>query len=223
MNLSIHPLWREKLEHEFEKPYFVQLLTFLKRDYRIYHCYPPQAEIFAAYDLCPIDKIKVVIIGQDPYHGEGQANGLCFSVNDRIPPPPSLVNIFKELHSDTGLPIPKSGNLRHWAKQGVMLLNSTLTVRGGTAHSHSRKGWEEFTDETIRIINEETEQIIFLLWGNFASKKAKFIDRKKHFVLEAGHPSPLSANNGKWFGHKHFTKTNEILVSLGKEPIKWVQ
>jgi uracil-DNA glycosylase len=180
-----------------------------------------ESEIFAAFNHCPFDKVKVVIIGQDPYHGFGQANGLCFSVNDGINFPPSLINIFKEIQSDLGLPIPISGNLERWADQGVLLLNATLTVRETEAGSHQKKGWETFTDAVIQKISDEKENIVFLLWGGFAQKKGAKINRTKHNVLESGHPSPLSSNRGFWFGNKHFSKTNSYLQSLGKETIKW--
>ena len=183
--------------------------------------YPPGNKIFAAFDLCPFDSVNVVIIGQDPYHGPGQANGLCFSVSDDIPPPPSLKNIFKEIQSDTDLEIPSSGNLEHWAKQGILMLNATLTVRANSAGSHQNKGWEEFTDSVIKLLSKEKEDLIFLLWGKFAQKKAAIIDKDKHYILTAAHPSPFSAHHG-FFGCNHFSKTNRILKQQGKTEIQWV-
>lgn len=221
MEVKIHSSWQKYLKEEFEKKYFDDLIDFVKMEYKAFRCYPKGGQIFAAFEACPFEDVKVVIIGQDPYHGFGQANGLCFSVNDNIPYPPSLLNIFKEIEVDLGQSIPKSGNLDRWAKQGVLLLNATLTVREGNAGSHQNKGWEHFTDKIIDIISKENNQIVFLLWGGFAKKKGAKIDRAKHFVLESGHPSPLSANRGLWFGNKHFSKTNEFLLSIGKKAIKW--
>ena len=221
MNVSIHPSWKQHLENEFKKPYFVDLANFVKHEYATQTCYPPGSQIFNAFDWCPFDNIKVVIIGQDPYHGPGQANGLCFSVNDGITHPPSLINIFKEISQDLGLPYPVSGNLERWAKQGVLLLNATLTVRANQAASHQNKGWEQFTDAVISTISKNKKQIIFLLWGGFAKQKLKLIDTTKHFVLTTGHPSPLSANRGYWFGNKHFSKTNFQLEQVGETPIAW--
>ncbi len=221
MLVKIHPSWQEKLSGEFEKPYFENLIHFVKSEYAARRCFPKGSEIFAAFDHCHFDDVKVVIIGQDPYHGFGQANGLCFSVNDGIAFPPSLINIFKEIESDLHQPFPKTGNLERWADQGVLLLNATLTVRESEAGSHQNKGWETFTDAVIQKISDESENVVFLLWGGFAKKKGARIDRKKHHVLETGHPSPLSANRGLWFGNKHFSKTNDYLNSLGKQPIKW--
>jgi uracil-DNA glycosylase len=221
MELKIHSSWQQVLESEYEKPYFQKLISFVKNEYAIKRCFPLESEIFAAFNHCPFDKVKVVIIGQDPYHGFGQANGLCFSVNDGINFPPSLINIFKEIQSDLGLSIPISGNLERWAEQGVLLLNATLTVRESEAGSHQKKGWETFTDTVIQKISDEKENIVFLLWGGFAKKKGAKINRTKHHVLESGHPSPLSANRGLWFGNRHFRKTNAYLQSLGKESIKW--
>jgi uracil-DNA glycosylase len=221
MDVKIHFSWQQVLESEYEKPYFQKLISFVKNEYATKRCFPLESEIFAAFNHCPFDKVKVVIIGQDPYHGFGQANGLCFSVNDGINFPPSLINIFKEIQSDLGLPIPISGNLERWADQGVLLLNATLTVRETEAGSHQKKGWETFTDAVIQKISDEKENIVFLLWGGFAQKKGAKINRTKHNVLESGHPSPLSANRGFWFGNKHFRKTNSYLQSLGKETIKW--
>lgn len=221
MDVKIHSSWQQVLESEYEKPYFQKLISFVKNEYATKRCFPLESEIFAAFNHCPFDKVKVVIIGQDPYHGFGQANGLCFSVNDGINFPPSLINIFKEIQSDLGLPIPISGNLERWAEHGVLLLNATLTVRESEAGSHQKKGWETFTDAVIQKISDEKENIVFLLWGGFAKKKGSKINRTKHHVLETGHPSPLSANRGLWFGNKHFSKTNTYLQSLGKETIKW--
>ncbi len=221
MNVSIHPSWKQHLENEFKKPYFVDLANFVKHEYATQTCYPPGSQIFNAFDWCPFDDVKVVIIGQDPYHGPGQANGLCFSVNDGITHPPSLINIFKEISQDLGLPYPVSGNLERWAKQGVLLLNATLTVRANQAASHQNKGWEQFTDEVISTISKNKKQVIFLLWGGFAKQKLKLIDTTKHCVLTTGHPSPLSANRGYWFGNKHFSKTNFQLEQVGESPIAW--
>ncbi|MFP2994524.1 uracil-DNA glycosylase [Spongiivirga sp. MCCC 1A20706] len=221
MSVNIHPSWKKPLEDEFEKPYFKELIQFVKNEYRTNTCYPPGKQIFAAFDRCPFDQVKVVIIGQDPYHGPGQANGLCFSVADGIAHPPSLVNIFKEIETDLGIPYPQSGNLERWADQGVLLLNASLTVRAHQAGSHQGKGWEQYTDEVIRKISERHENIVFLLWGGFAKKKGKKIDVNKHKILATGHPSPLSANRGFWFGNKHFSKTNSLLKAMGKSPIAW--
>ncbi|NND09709.1 MAG: uracil-DNA glycosylase [Flavobacteriaceae bacterium] len=221
MNVDIHQSWKEHLQPEFEKPYFKLLTSFVKQDYSEHTCYPPGKQIFAAFDHCPFDKLKVVIIGQDPYHGVGQANGLCFSVNDDIPHPPSLTNIFKEVENDLGIPYPNTGNLEKWADQGVMLLNATLTVRANNAGSHQGKGWEIFTDAIIQTISDKKENIVFLLWGGFAKKKSTLINESKHFVLTSGHPSPLSANRGLWFGNKHFSKTNSLLEQVGLEPLEW--
>lgn len=221
MLIKIHPSWQNVLSTEFDKPYFTELVTFVKREYQTKTCYPKGSQIFSAFDYCPFNDVKVVIIGQDPYHGRGQANGLCFSVNDEIPFPPSLINIFKEIEQDLSLPFPKSGNLERWAKQGVLLLNATLTVRESEAGSHQNRGWETFTDAVIEKISKEKENVVFLLWGGFAKKKGAKIDRTKHCVLETGHPSPLSANRGLWFGNKHFSATNEFLKSKGLTSINW--
>lgn len=221
MNVNIHPSWKQPLAKAFEQPYFQNLANFVKMAYSKYTCYPQGGHIFAAFDHSPFEKTKVVIIGQDPYHGPKQANGLCFSVSDGIAHPPSLINIFKEIESDLGMPYPKSGNLERWADQGVLLLNATLTVQAHQAGSHQRKGWETFTDMVIRTISQEKEGVIFLLWGGFAKKKTALIDKNKHHVLTSGHPSPLSANRGYWFGNRHFSKTNEILVKSGEQPIVW--
>ena len=221
MNVNIDPSWNEKLSAEFVKPYFENLVSFVKQEYSIHTCYPKGNTIFSAFDHCPFYQTKVVIIGQDPYHGPDQANGLCFSVKDGIPHPPSLVNIFKEIKVDVGTPYPKSGNLERWADQGVLLLNATLTVRAHSAGSHQNKGWETFTDAVIKTISSQLEGVVFLLWGGFAKKKATLVDSSKHHVLTSGHPSPLSANRGLWFGNKHFSKTNEILEQKGQEKIIW--
>lgn len=221
MQVKIHPSWQTILEDEFTKPYFEQLISFVKNEYNQHVCYPKGNQIFASFDHCPFDKLKVVIIGQDPYHGPNQANGLCFSVNDGIPFPPSLQNIFKELEKDLQISYPSSGNLERWADQGVLLLNATLTVRQSEAGSHQNKGWETFTDAVIQAISNQKENVIFLLWGGFAKKKGAKIDRKKHIILETGHPSPLSANRGLWFGNNHFSKTNEHLKKMGRKEIIW--
>lgn len=220
MNVQIEESWKLQLAHEFEQPYFVQLTDFVRREYAATTIYPPGRLIFNAFNLCPFDKVKVVIIGQDPYHGPGQAHGLCFSVNDGVKFPPSLVNIFKELQTDLGVPVPLTGNLTRWAEQGVLLLNATLTVRAHQAGSHQRQGWEEFTDAAIRRLAEGRENLVFLLWGAYAQKKGAFIDRSRHLVLASAHPSPLSAYNG-FFGNRHFSRANEYLVAHGKKPINW--
>ncbi|MBR2606768.1 MAG: uracil-DNA glycosylase [Bacteroidaceae bacterium] len=220
MNVKIEDSWKKQLAEEFEKPYFAQLTEFVRNEYSTGTIYPPAKLIFNAFDHCPFDKVKVVIIGQDPYHGAGQANGLCFSVNKGIAMPPSLVNIFKEIAADTGKPMPTDGDLTRWSDQGVLLLNATLTVRAGNAGSHQRRGWEEFTDAAIRILAEKRENIVFILWGSYAQRKGAFIDRNKHLVLTSPHPSPLSAYAG-FFGNHHFTLTNDFLVKNGKEPIDW--
>lgn len=221
MNIEILSSWKNILQPEFEKPYFKNLTSFVKNEYENYQCYPKGKDIFAAFDFCAFDNLKVVIIGQDPYHGPNQANGLCFSVKDGITHPPSLINIFKEITTDLGTEYPQNGNLEKWAKQGVLLLNATLTVRAHEAGSHQKQGWETFTDEVIKQISKEKENVVFLLWGGFAKKKAKLIDKTKHLILESGHPSPLSANRGYWFGNKHFSKTNAILTDLEKQQIDW--
>lgn len=221
MLIEINSSWKEKLKEEFDKSYFVNLVEFVKNEYATHRCFPNDNLIFSAFDYCPFDNVKVVIIGQDPYHGFGQANGLCFSVNDGVTFPPSLINIFKEIEQDLKLPIPISGNLERWARQGVLLLNATLTVRESEAGSHQKKGWEEFTDAVIKKISDEKEHVVFLLWGGFAKKKGAKIDRNKHLVLETGHPSPLSANRGFWFGNKHFSATNSFLKSKNFKEIEW--
>ena len=221
MNVDIHPSWKDILEPEFDKPYFKSLITFVKEEYTTHTCYPKGAAIFKAFDLCPFDDVKVVILGQDPYHGVGQAQGLCFSVPEGIGVPPSLVNIFKEIATDLNNPIPNSGNLERWAKQGVLLLNATLTVRAHQAGSHQKQGWETFTDAVISVLSQRREGVVFLLWGGYAKKKASKIDENKHLILESGHPSPLSANRGHWFGNKHFSKANAYLSEKGKSTIEW--
>ena len=221
MNVRISPSWNALLSSEFEKPYFQALTAFVKKEYSEHTCYPKGKEIFAAFDKCPVEDLKVVLLGQDPYHGEGQANGLSFSVRDDIAHPPSLVNIFREIEEDLKLPYPESGNLSRWAEQGVLLLNATLTVRANTAGSHQGQGWETFTDAVIKCISDNCQHIVFLLWGSFAKKKIALIDTQKHCVLSSGHPSPLSANRGYWFGNKHFSKTNAYLTSVGKQAIDW--
>ncbi len=221
MDVAIEESWKEKLHEEFEKPYFEELIEFVRQEYKTHTVYPPGKLIFNAFDSCPFDACKVVILGQDPYHGPGQANGLCFSVNDGVPKPPSLLNIFKEVNEDVGVPIPVSGNLQRWADQGILLLNATLTVRAGEAGSHQKKGWETFTDAVIQRINDEKENIVFLLWGKYAQDKGSIIDESKHHVLKAKHPSPLAAKWGGWFGSKHFSQTNAYLEKVGKEKINW--
>ncbi|MBK5207892.1 MAG: uracil-DNA glycosylase [Flavobacteriaceae bacterium] len=221
MNLKITDSWKNILQAEFEKPYFEQLINYVKEEYAINKCYPEPNQIFEAFNLCSFEDLKVVIIGQDPYHGEGQAHGLCFSVNEGVAHPPSLKNIFKEIETDLAIPYPESGNLERWAKEGVLLLNATLTVQSKNAGSHQNKGWEQFTDAVITIISEKKEHVIFLLWGGYAKKKGKKIDQKKHCVLTCGHPSPLSANRGYWFGNKHFSKTNNYLKNNYLPVIKW--
>jgi uracil-DNA glycosylase len=221
MLIDIHHSWKNILSSEFEKPYFLDLLSFVKNEYLNTICYPPKNQIFDAFNFCLFEDIKIVIIGQDPYHGIGQANGLCFSVNDGVSFPPSLTNIFKEIKQDLKIPFPKSGNLERWARQGVLLLNVTLTVKKSEAGSHQNKGWEVFTDEVIQKISNDKENIVFLLWGGFAKKKGIKIDRTKHYVLETGHPSPLSANRGLWFGNNHFSNTNIFLKSKNLEEISW--
>ena len=220
MNVQIEDGWKQALAPEFEKPYFKQLTDFVRLEYHTTTVYPPGRLIFNAFNLCPFDKVKVVIIGQDPYHGPGQAHGLCFSVNDGVPFPPSLQNIFKEIHDDLGSPIPASGNLTRWAEQGVLLLNATLTVRARQAGSHQGHGWETFTDAAIRVLAESREHLVFILWGSYAQKKGAFIDRQKHLVLTSVHPSPLSAYHG-FFGNKHFSRANAYLVEHGETPVRW--
>ena len=221
MNVNIAESWKPVLHKEFEKKYFNELASFVKVEYQQYECFPKGSHIFSAFDYCSFNDLKVVIIGQDPYHGVGQANGLCFSVNDDIENPPSLKNIFKEIKSDLGKPIPSNGNLERWAKQGVLLLNATLTVRAHQAGSHQKKGWEAFTDTVISEISQHKENVVFLLWGGYAKKKGLKIDSSKHYILTSGHPSPLSANRGFWFGNKHFSKTNSFLESKKIQTIDW--
>lgn len=220
MDVRIEASWKSVLCDEFEKSYFNDLTRFVKKEYQTHKIYPPGNLIFNAFDQCPFEKLKVVILGQDPYHGPGQAHGLCFSVNDGIAFPPSLRNIFKELNGDLGKEIPTSGNLTIWANQGVLLLNATLTVRANQAGSHQNKGWEQFTDAVIDKINNLKQHVVFILWGNYAISKGKFIDQNKHLVLTSVHPSPLSASRG-FFGNKHFSHANEFLRRNGLEPIQW--
>lgn len=220
MEVKIDDSWKEQLKDEFEKDYFVRLTEFIRNEYRTKQIFPPAKFIFNAFDHTPFDKVKVVILGQDPYHNDGQAHGLSFSVPDGIAAPPSLVNIFKEINRDLGVPIPRSGNLTRWANQGVLLLNATLTVQAHMAGSHQRKGWEEFTDAAIHKLAERRENLVFILWGSYAQKKASFIDTNRHLVLKSVHPSPLSAYNG-FFGNNHFSQTNRFLESKGISPIEW--
>lgn len=221
MDVKIEESWKNILQAEFDKDYFKNLIDFVKTEYQTQQCFPNGKDIFAAFDHCSFHDLKVVIIGQDPYHGPNQANGLCFSVHDGVSHPPSLINIFKELQTDIEKPYPSSGDLSFWADQGVLLLNATLTVRAHQAGSHQKKGWEQFTGAVIQKISEEKENIVFLLWGGFAKKKGAKIDKTKHNVLTTGHPSPLSANRGYWFGNKHFSKTNEYLKSIHQKEITW--
>ncbi len=221
MNVQIAESWKPYLQSEFEKPYFQTLVEFIKQEYATKQVYPPGKLIFNAFNHCSFENTKVVILGQDPYHGPNQANGLSFSVNDGVRTPPSLVNIFKEIKDDLGKPIPQSGNLERWADQGVLLLNATLTVRAGEAGSHQGKGWETFTDAVIRILSEQKENLVFLLWGAYAQKKGAVINPENHLVLKSKHPSPMSANYGGWFGNKHFSKTNDYLRSKGLPEINW--
>ena len=220
MEVKIDPVWKEKLREEFEKDYFTALTAFVREEYRTRQVFPPGNRIFNAFDLCPFDRVRVVIIGQDPYHNIGQAHGLCFSVNHGTEFPPSLVNIFKELTRDLGVPVPKSGNLERWAGQGVLLLNAILTVRAHQALSPQNKGWERFTDAAISVLNRERENIVFMLWGAYAQNKGASIDPSRHLVLKTVHPSPLSASRG-FFGCSHFSKCNEWLSARGLEPVKW--
>jgi uracil-DNA glycosylase len=216
---QIHPSWKKQLLPEFQKEHFKTLKEFLVEERKCAVIYPPGSLIFAAFNFTPFDEVKVVMLGQDPYHGPGQANGFCFSVNDGMRMPPSLVNIFKEIKEDCGCEIPKTGNLESWAKQGVFLLNATLTVRENTAGSHQNKGWEQFTDSVIKMLSDKREGLVFMLWGNYARAKAPLIDAQKHLILEAAHPSPLA--RGAFFGSKHFSKANAYLRSKGKEEINW--
>jgi uracil-DNA glycosylase len=219
MDVKIEESWKKHLKEEFEKPYFAELTEFVRDEYKNHTIYPPKGKIFNAFDSCPFDKIEVVIIGQDPYHGPGQANGLCFSVNDGVKPPPSLVNIFKEMKSDLGKPIPENGNLERWARQGVFLLNATLTVKEQSPGSHQGKGWEEFTDAVIKVLNEEKEHLVFILWGAYAQKIGAIINPEKHFVIKSAHPSPFSVT--KFYGTKPFSKANNYLREVGKREIEW--
>lgn len=221
MRVKIEPSWNEALKSEFDKPYFSKLTSFVKSEYTAEKCYPPGKQIFSAFQLCSFDKTKVIILGQDPYHGPNQAHGLCFSVNKGVRIPPSLLNIYKELKDDIGMEIPSHGSLESWAQQGVLLLNATLTVRASQAGSHQKQGWETFTDAVVEKLNNEKEGLVFLLWGSYAQKKGAFIDTSKHLVLKSKHPSPLAANFGGWFGQKHFSTCNKYLAENKKEPINW--
>lgn len=221
MEIRIDPTWKQALTDEWSKPYFEQLTQFVRQEYQNKRVFPPGRQIFAAFDATPFNRVRVVILGQDPYHGPGQANGLCFSVNDGISFPPSLVNIFKEVHDDTGAPIPASGDLMRWASQGVLMLNATLTVQAHSAGSHQGKGWEQFTDAAIAALSTQRQGLVFMLWGNYAKQKGRFIDRTRHLVLTAAHPSPLSANRGGWFGCHHFSQANSYLQQQGLPPIQW--
>lgn len=219
-DVKIAGSWKDRLKEEFEKPYFQELITFVKSEYQAQTVYPPGPEIFRAFDWCSFEETKVVILGQDPYHGAGQANGLCFSVREGVPLPPSLQNIYKEIQSDTGKQPPATGNLERWAKQGVLLLNATLTVRASSPGSHQKKGWEIFTDAVIKRISDEKEHVVFILWGAYAQKKGEVIDRSKHLVIQSPHPSPFSAHNG-FFGSRPFSKTNAYLLANGLGEIDW--
>lgn len=221
MKLNIHDSWKNELKEEFEKPYFKELMDFVDSEYHTKVCYPSKENIFQALQLCSFEDTKVVILGQDPYPNEGEAHGLCFSVARDKKIPASLRNIFKEIETDLNQPYPEHGNLEHWAEQGVLLLNAIFTVVAKSTNSHQRKGWEKFTDAIIKTVSEKKENVVFLLWGNYAKKKGKMIDQEKHLVLESGHPSPLSANQGLWFGNKHFSKTNNYLEKHDKSLIRW--
>lgn len=220
MSVRIEDGWKKALESEFDKPYFKSLVEFVRSEYQSHTVYPPGKQIFNAFDHCPFDQTRVVIIGQDPYHGKGQAHGLCFSVNEGVVMPPSLVNIFKEIKDDLNKPMPPNGSLVRWADQGVLLLNATLTVRAASPGSHQNKGWEEFTDAVIRVLSDQKQNVVFLLWGAYAQKKGAIIDKTRHHVLKSAHPSPFAAHKG-FFGNKHFSKTNEYLASKGLSPINW--
>jgi len=220
MDVKIADSWKNRLQEEFSKAYFKELVDFVKTEYTNHKVFPKGSHIFNAFEQCSFDHLKVVIIGQDPYHGVGQANGLCFSVNDGIKMPPSLINIFKEIKADLGNDFPQTGNLERWAKQGVLLLNATLTVRAHSPGSHQNKGWEEFTDAVIKIISDQKDGVVFLLWGSYAQRKGEIIDKTKHKVLSSAHPSPFAANRG-FFGNKHFSKTNNYLKERGLTPIDW--
>lgn len=221
MDVKIEASWKKHIGNEFDKQYFIDLTQFLRQEYLHHQCFPPGKLVFNAFNLCPFDKVKVVIIGQDPYHEMGQAMGLSFSVPQGVVMPPSLINIFKEIEMDLGTPMPANGDLTRWAKQGVLLLNATLTVRAHQAGSHQRKGWEEFTDAAIRALSAERSHLVFILWGGYARSKKALIDASKHLVLESVHPSPLSANRGGWFGNHHFSRCNDYLKAHGIEPIQW--
>ena len=221
MEQNIHTTWENIINSENEKEYFKSLITFIKSDYRNKTCYPPINLIFQAFKICPFSSLKVVILGQDPYHGKSQANGLSFSVSKTINHPPSLINIFKEIQDDINIDYPKCGDLSSWGKQGVLLLNSTLTVEEGKPGSHQNKGWETFTDEIIKHISNCKKNIVFMLWGNYSKMKSKLIDGSKHLILTSGHPSPMSANRGYWFGNKHFSKANKYLIKQKRESIQW--
>lgn len=221
MSIKIDESWKEMLREEFNQEYFEMLIKFVKAEYEQTTCFPPGNKIFAAFDRTPFEDVKVVILGQDPYHGAGQANGLSFSVADGIPHPPSLMNIFKEQQKDLHTPYPQSGNLERWSDQGVLMLNAVLTVEQGKAGSHQKKGWERFTDTVIQTLSNERENLVFMLWGGFAKGKLKLINEKKHFVLTSGHPSPLSANRGYWFGNQHFSRANRYLQERSKKQIQW--
>lgn len=220
MDVKISESWKNLLQEEFNKPYFEELTRFVKSEYSAGQVFPAGRNIFRAFDKCPFDKLKVVIIGQDPYHGVGQANGLCFSVDDGVQYPPSLQNIFKEIHDDIGSPIPSSGNLDRWAEQGVLLLNAVLTVRAHQAASHAGRGWEQFTDAVVRTIAQRKEGVVYMLWGNYAQRKGQIADPERNLILKSVHPSPLSVYRG-FFGCKHFSKANDYLIQQGKEPILW--
>ncbi len=221
MNVAIEPSWAERLKPEFGKPYFQQLTQTVRTEYSQYPCYPPGRLIFNAFNLCPFDRVKVVILGQDPYHEPGQAHGLSFSVPDGVRFPPSLQNIFKEIHDDVGGSVPYSGDLTRWARQGVLLLNATLTVRAHQANSHATYGWQQFTDAAIRALTSGREELVYMLWGSYARSKANMIDRQRNLVLESVHPSPLSANRGGWFGQHQFSRCNAYLTEHRQQPIEW--
>ena len=221
MHIDIKSDWKSVLKDEFEKPYFIELMNFVRKEYEENTCFPPIHQVFEAFNHFSFYDTKVIIIGQDPYHGKGQSHGLCFSVRESVPIPPSLRNIFLEIHRDTGAAVPESGDLTRWANQGVLLLNAIMTVREKQAGSHQNKGWEKFTDTVIKKLSEEREDLVFLVWGGPAKKKARLIDKNKHLILSSGHPSPLAANRGYWFGNKHFSQTNDFLKNIGKTPIQW--
>lgn len=220
MKVKIEPSWKSLLNSEFEKEYFKDLVGFVKEEYQNHSIYPPGNQIFNAFEFCPVEEVKVVIIGQDPYHGPNQANGLSFSVNEGIPMPPSLLNIFKELKADLGRDIPPHGSLERWARQGVLLLNATLTVRASSPGSHQKKGWETFTDQVIKLLSDQTSNLVFILWGAYAQRKGEVIDPSKHFIIKSPHPSPFAANRG-FFGSRPFSRTNEYLEKVNKTPIQW--